>query len=828
MAEKRDVAFETLGRIVVDLDALDKSLDAAEVKARSHGKVLQRIWDDSSKQTTGGAMGLGEAGVQGTMGRADSVFGSAAKAAAVALAKRRDEIKKALFGADAEVATSGAVKGLNAVVEATGRTTGSFSALARTAQVLISGPLSAISPVTGQAASSMLMLVGRMAAFGGVIGIVIATAVVLTRTIMSYISAAQEASAKTLEVSQALKGVGGGGAVEAQVKKISQGVDELSQSWGEVTGKAGAWQKIIAAIAVTTNRVFGMSMKDKMEDLLRATSAAIDASNRLEMPGARAEARGSAADLAEKQAQLNLQNATTAGERAAAEADLAQAIKDKTSATIDSIKADFEAAKAAGKTNAKKMASIKIASAEAAGEQRLRENEDRQRKVRAQADAESESYVQRDIQRGQKRLENNMATAMAIEKAEADITKVRREQAGEVESAASQEADFTKEREHSTATLVAGIKAANAEYASQRRALEGLIAAGVNAIANQEKLTDLERTHADDIIARKNKIAQVTAENAAREAQERQRRNQEEIALEERQLAHRVAMGRVSIQDQMGVATAGRSDPRRTAAQQEQAEEQLLGLKREYAERYFKLYNQLGTSMWQGQLESAKSFLSQTVEGSRAWFDQVTKISDIYKAIHDQAKSVFQQELGIAATEAQREGRTRMRLADVDKYVEKVRRRDEKILRGGSGTIADVTGAVSRRDLFQTVDREGLSPREAFARMQQDPQQQLAETINSVATRQSSAAETQVAATNQFAMAVDKFDAAVDRIGSGGGRGNDVNPAPASAPSARGVLPTKGPRAFSNMMLSADTSSLLGRGLYLEGKRGPAATESAL
>jgi hypothetical protein len=422
-----------------------------------------------------------------------------------------------------------------------------------------------------------------------------------------------------------------------------------------------------------------------------------------------------------------------------------------------------------------------------------------------------------------------MAAAMAIEKAEQDIAKVRREQAGTVESAAEQEAGFTKAREHSTSTLVAGLEAANALYASQRREIEGLVAAGVNAIGNQEKLADLEREHADDIITRKNKIAQVTAENAAREAQERQRRRQEETALEDRQLAHRVAMGRVSMQDQMETVAAGRTDPRRTAAQQEQAEEQLLGLKREYAERYFRLYDQLGASTWEGQLESAKSFLSQTVEGSRAWFDQVTKISDIYKAIHDQAKSIFQQELGIAASEAQREGRTRMRISDVDKYVAKVRKRDEKILAGKSGTIADVTGAVSRRDLFQTVDREGLSPREAWARMQRSPQQDLAETLTRVATQQVHTADIQVASTNQFAAAVDKFGAAVDRIGAGqGGRGNDVNPlAPQEAPGSRSVLPSKGPRAFSNMMLSADTSSLLGRSLYLEGKRGPSATESA-
>jgi hypothetical protein len=396
---------------------------------------------------------------------------------------------------------------------------------------------------------------------------------------------------------------------------------------------------------------------------------------------------------------------------------------------------------------------------------------------------------------------------------------------------ASQEVGFLKEREHSTGLLVAGLKAANAEYESQKRALEGLIGAGSDAIGNQAKLAELERSHADDTIERKNKIAQVTAELDAKEAQARRQRDQEEIAVEERRLAHRVTMGRVSIQDQMESASSARFDPRRTAAQQEQAEEQLLSLKREYAERYFKLYDQLGASTWEGQLASAKNFLSQTVTGSRAWFDQVSKISDIYKGIYEQAKGIFSQEVGIAAAEAQREGKKTMRLGDVDKYVEKVRRRDEDIYRGGSGKIGDVTGAVSRRDLWQTVDREGLSPGQAWAKMQQSPQQQLTDTINSVATRQASVAETQVTATNQFAAAVDKFGAAVDRMGSGSSSSskNDVNPiAPAEAPGSRGVLPSKGPRAFSNMMLSADTSSQLGRGLYLEGKRGPAATESAI
>jgi len=432
--------------------------------------------------------------------------------------------------------------------------------------------------------------------------------------------------------------------------------------------------------------------------------------------------------------------------------------------------------------------------------------------------AASEEFLQKELQRNQKRLEGNSATASAIADAEDRVAKIRRDQAGTVESVASLEARLATTRANAIGPLVAGLQEANDEYASQKRAILGLISAQKDVIENQEKLRDLESKHADDTVERQNKIAQAIAETAAKEAAARRERDQAAVAREDRDLAHRIAMGGVSQGGVMSEVGEQRFDPRRTQAQQEQAEERLLQLKKEYADQYFQYYQQMGASTWEGQLQSARSFLSQTVEGSKAWFDQVAKISGLYKGIYDQAKGVFQQELGIAAAEAQRAGRTRMRLSDVDKYVDKVRRRDERILAGGSGKIGDVTAAFGREELWKTVDREGLSPSAARAAMAQSPEQRLAAAVAETATRQTAVAERQIVAAQSNAEALQENtqalrDATSALVGMGGG-----SDSPGKS-GDRSVLASN-EETSSRPNTSSRVSSKLGKSLSDEARRG--------
>lgn len=456
----------------------------------------------------------------------------------------------------------------------------------------------------------------------------------------------------------------------------------------------------------------------------------------------------------------------------------------------------------------------------------LREKE---RKDLAQLAADREGFVQREIAANQKRLESAVSTAEAVAASEDEVRKVRLEHAGEAETSSTMEVRLARTRENTVGPLLAGIKSATAAYESQRRALQGLIAENVNAVENEQKLAELERTHSDDMIERLNKVAQVRAGLNAKEEQERAARNQAEVAAEDRRLAHAVAMGRASQQTVMSSAAQGMNDPRRTQAEREQQEEKLFSTKKEYAEQYFKLYQELGASTWRQELQQSQGALSQMVVGSTQWFDQVAKIADKYKEVHDQAKGILQQEVGIAESKAREHGRTTIAMKDVDKYVREQRKIDDKAMRGGRVKIGELSGAIGRQDMWKTVDREGLSPNEAFSRMQQDPQRQLIDALQRTATvvestfgdkssgvgGLSDAAKEAGGALGDLSKAAADATLALGSIRDGGLR----TTAPAGSFSQPGVLASNGDASSGGVSTAVDAS--LGRNLQLASRRGP-------
>jgi hypothetical protein len=460
--------------------------------------------------------------------------------------------------------------------------------------------------------------------------------------------------------------------------------------------------------------------------------------------------------------------------------------------------------------------------------QSLVENASRQTKALAQASAESEVFVQKDVDRAQKRIENAAAVAESVSQSEEKIAQIRRRHLDIVESASGLEARLSESRERAVGPILSAIESVNEKYRSQRRALEALIDANIDAEQNSKKLADAELTRADEVLRLRRQIAQETAAQDAKAEDERAARDQREIERENKQLSHRVAMGRASMQEEMSYQRAAAADSGRRTDQQQEAERTLFALKKQYADEYFRYYGLLGASTWDEQLRSAEYFLSQTVEGSKQWFDAVQRVADVYKGINDQAKSIFQQEVSIAEQQARKSGRTMMSIRDVDKFLYKQRKQDERALSGKRVPIGDISGAVSRRELWRTIDREGLTPGVAFQRMMQDPQERLAETLAQTATQVGWLRDASQISTQSIAdlggAAAGAAEALRDAAEAAGMAADAMRDVPSGGAEAGGKLSSSG--RYTNVGLSSADDSALGRNLQLGARRGPNAIET--
>jgi hypothetical protein len=133
--------------------------------------------------------------------------------------------------------------------------------------------------------------------------------------------------------------------------------------------------------------------------------------------------------------------------------------------------------------------------------------------------------------------------------------------------------------------------------------------------------------------------------------------------------------------------------------------------------------------MFKESIEIGRQFMSELVTGSAAWFAQVSKVSDLFTRMREEAKGIFSQQASIAESQASREGRTLISINDVPDLLRRVQQRDEAALRGDLVKVGDIGAAAGRVDLFRKMDKEGLSPRETLSRLMEDPSKQLARAL---------------------------------------------------------------------------------------------------
>lgn len=747
-------------------------------------------------------------------------------------------------------------------------------------------------PVPGGGGGGVLGMIGPTAG----ITLAITAATAAQAVLASYWAEARKATEQTQLLGDAWANLDKSG-IDAALKKATTEISAYNLAVDIAEGKveAGFWQKIVAWADIAAEAVTG-SVDKQIRDFEKLALMSGKIAREVELPKAKAQAEGKAADLMARQAQLAKQNAASEIELAAAYDKSEASVRAKTKADLAELDAQekldtirlkaqgqgvgdaiMKAADAARKKSfdeadaqaregliTTRNASQQKAEAERqyteekirAGravtasdtqvavvleannlkrksmldseKQSLVENADARQKALARIEADEEKFTQRQIARNQQRIASIAQTAVQIMAAEESIQQAKRAQFGVVESESNLEKRLADQRIAATAPIVAGIQAANEKYQSQKRELEDLIAANIDVIKNTRELADLEKSSAEEVNQLRRRL---TAERAALEAKEfaaRMDRVKQEVAEEDKRFAHRASTGRVSMTDQISRETLNAVDPRRSLEQQEAAERQALELKKKYADEYFRYYQSIGASTWEQQLQAAEGFLSQTVQGSEQWFSAVQKVADVYKGIHDQAKSIYSQEVSIAEQEARRAGRKKISINDVGKLVEQARRRDARALGGGKVDIGDLSGALGRQDLWKTVDREGLNPAQAFQKMQQDPQAQLRDSIARVSTSFETASGvaksgmTSVSeAAGGAAQALNELTAAaLAAAGAMGGSGQGEQPESRRPERESSVLPTAAGNQYGNI-IPPGVDTALGRTMRVGNRRSP-------
>jgi len=134
-------------------------------------------------------------------------------------------------------------------------------------------------------------------------------------------------------------------------------------------------------------------------------------------------------------------------------------------------------------------------------------------------------------------------------------------------------------------------------------------------------------------------------------------------------------------------------------------------------------------------------------------------------------------------TDAQKRGQ--VSVDQLPALMARARERDEALLRGAAtGAPGEISGALGRQGFWKTIDRERLSPREAFARATADPQQQLATALAGAGTTTTGFTKVVGESANALSSLIDAANSAAAALAKVGGADRA---AARTAESARGT-----------------------------------------
>lgn len=752
-------AFEAIGRIEVDLEKLKTSLDKAHTLVKENAVRTEATLSDHAKKIT-------------------------------------EHIKNLPGGGSSEGGPGGEGPG-GGGGEGGGRhnPTAEFAHIARVVRHDLTPALARLNPQLAEFITAGAQSARSAVFFGGAIGGIAIAGAVASTIIAKYIDKAKEMTAATHESSRALDLLDASRA-EAGIKKISEAIAEYNVQSDIATGKieSGFWQKLIAYAAVATESVTGAieTQRDKLHEFL-VSSAKIGWETTV--PKAQIQAQKDAADLFERQAKIQVQQATGADALTNAYDMQTRAIKAKSVATIEGLQQDQKIADAQHKNliqqledgkriaesdytkamgKAERMApGLREDAAATATEERnkkimkltvdqglaetvyLQNKLDSDNKIKKSNDDTTQNLKENLESRAAALLKETESRASLVDRtiaAEEKIRQVHQADLGQVESEGHMTDRLRQSREAALEPLRTELTQIEQRGELRKKELQDRlreVSAGVehttkgtkehdaNVAAQKElgkELEELETTQSSITAKKKAEIALKELEKQGEEEAAIIARNHALVEQENKTAQHRIVMGRVSMIDEARRLQRAVADPRRSLDEQRKAEEDLQGLKVQYANNYFKLYESLGRPLYAEQLQFAKDIANEQVIGSQKWFDSVQEVAKKYQEIHDKATGIANTQAGIAEQTARRHGVEEIGPQDVARWMEVARGEANQKLQGGKGTGLGIGEALNIRQIGYKASRPGGGFGENFSEALKDPQQEFANALENLGT----------------------------------------------------------------------------------------------
>lgn len=322
-------AFEVLGRIEVDLQALKLSLAEAESEVQASADRQKKIHEESADAVVDAARRAQEAQARIAAGvPAEQVGVAGGGGPEPKSAQEAANDAATVTSAVQAAATAGRTAAMSAKAAGT-----EMSHLIRIMQ-MATGPIAQIAgPGLGGMVASLGHATRSMRYYGVAMGGAIAGVVLLSQVLSRYFAAAEKATAVTFEAGRALASLDAGRA-DAQIKAVVEDVAKLNLQWDQLSGaKAATWfQKVKAFFAIVTEDVTG-GVAQSIKGLQELVDASVRISRELEVPKAAVEARKAEIEIMESVTKRAIASSVAIEDVAKGYNALVQAVRDKNEET---------------------------------------------------------------------------------------------------------------------------------------------------------------------------------------------------------------------------------------------------------------------------------------------------------------------------------------------------------------------------------------------------------------------------------------------------------------------------------------------------------------
>jgi hypothetical protein len=719
-----DAAFVSTGRIEVDLGALKASLTKAESEVQQSTVRQAKSYED---------------------------FANRVRAANAEAAKRSQETRIAgfstgaydrKFGPNAPGAAGGGA-GITAIGRAAKDASEGLKPLAEHGNAaghavrnLLGATLGFI-PGAGYFRQHLNQMTGGMLGAGGgaskmALAITGATAaiVISTHVIVTWLEHAAEAAKTQYELARAVDTLDLGRA-DSQYKEATEALAAHTQAQRDFMRTGSVGGDVVHASTIIWDAWTGAVARNTLKQ--RAASTAwVEIARAVDLVKQEAASATATADLTEKMARRQISAAASAKDLAVAYGGVAMALRQRAEAELESLAADERAEKldktaeqqavvsekyelrrgdvlkkaasaAVAFADEQVRAALEISKADAEQTAALSGNATK----RAKSYAEEQGIVDNVYVRRKEALKDAirqnvdvMANQRALMKLEDDYKQQTAEISARKVAADAKVAELAIEqgarRVRAVETTTAAVRKIEAE-AAQARAEAGNRGVDVNSrldeqLSQRRQLADetkRDRDAEDELFSvRQGSLqAQIALGVNARENMEELARLQAEHSTRTVEMDQDAARKQAELGSQQIAQRKGDYD--RLLSFQQQNVQQLL---------------QLSGAPLRVQLDSAVKILGQSEEGTKRWWEQLSRVHDVTKQIHDAAKGAFATLTSMAEDRLRARGKTKVTRGDLQKEIDTIEKENERTRStfegGGAVKLGTIGQAVSNKDLF--------------------------------------------------------------------------------------------------------------------------------